>query len=297
MEVFLEKFGQQFINGLSLGSIYALIALGYTMVYGILRLINFAHGDVFMIGAYFAYFAIKNWNAPFIPAILISMAGAASLGFIIEKGAYRPLRSAPRITVLITAIGVSFLLENAGQVILGADPKFFPTVLTREELVRWKSVALSNLDLQVILTAFVLMAGLQFIVYRTKMGKAMRAVSFDTQAAALMGVNVDKVISFTFVIGSALAAAAAVLFVMSYPKIDPLMGIMPGLKAFVAAVMGGIGNIPGAMAGGILMGLAEMMVIGFISSQWRDAIAFLLLIIILLVKPTGIFGKGMVEKV
>lgn len=297
MEVFLEKFFQQFINGLSLGSIYALIALGYTMVYGILRLINFAHGDVFMVGAYFAYFAIIHLHVTFIPALLIAMAGAALLGYIIEKNAYRPLRSAPRITALITAIGVSFLLENAGQVILGADPKFFPAVMIRQELFQWKSVTLSNMDLQVVLTAFILMAALQFVVYRTKVGKAMRAVSFDGQASALMGINVNKVISITFIIGSALAAAASVLFAISYPRIDPLMGIMPGLKAFVAAVIGGIGNIPGAMIGGILMGLAEMMVVGFISSQWRDAIAFLLLIIILLVKPTGIFGKGMVEKV
>lgn len=297
MEAFLEKFVQQFINGLSLGSIYALIALGYTMVYGILRLINFAHGDVFMVGAYIAFFAVKNWNVPFVPVLLLAMIGAAVVGFTIEKSAYKPLRAAPRITVLITAIGVSFLLENAGQVILGADPKFFPQIMERKELVHWKSVAFSNLDLQVVLIAFLLMAILQFIVYRTKIGKAMRAVSFDTQTSSLMGINVNKVISVTFVIGSALAAAASVLFVLSYPKIDPLMGIMPGLKAFVAAVMGGIGNIPGAMIGGILMGIAEMMVVGFISSQWRDAIAFLLLIIILLVKPTGIFGKGMVEKV
>jgi branched-chain amino acid transport system permease protein len=301
----VDWYLQQTVNGVSLGAMYALIALGYTMVYGILRLINFAHGDVFMVGAFISYYVIDALQKPDQPggllvaaiAMLCAMAGCALIGVVIERFAYRPLRNAPRIAALITAIGVSFLLENLGVVLLGASPRGFPAVMQERTVLTLGQVKVSNLDVLLLALSFVLMAALQFIVGYTKLGKAMRAVSYDQDAARLMGINVNAVIAWTFVIGSALAAAAGLLYGLRYPKIEPYMGIMPGLKAFVAAVLGGIGNIPGAVIGGLIMGIAETFVAGSSYSTYKDAVAFALLIGILIVRPTGILGKGLVEKV
>ena len=300
----MEQFFQQLLNGIAWGGIYALVALGYTMVYGVLRLINFAHGEVYMVGAMTGYYvahALSLGREPSIPglvAVLVaSMATCALLGATIERVAYRPLRHAPRLAPLITAIGVSLLLQNAGQLVFGADPKFFPPLLRSQEVLRVGALAVSNIQLTVVVTAFVLMAGLQLVVRRTRFGRAMRAVSVDAPAAALMGVPVDRVISGTFMLGSALAAAAGILVGLSNPKIDPLMGLLPGLKAFVAAVLGGIGSIPGAMVGGLLLGIVETLVAGYVSSTYRDAIAFVILIVILLYRPTGLFGTAQTEKV
>jgi len=296
---------QQLINGLALGSILALIALGYTMVYGILRFINFAHGDVFMLGA-FAGFYLAPKIATFVPlpsvagALIIfglSMVICAALGVLIERLAYKPLRKRPKLTVLITAIGVSLFLEYAGQFFFGASNKKFPDILPTWPVTKVLSLSVNSNQLIVLAVTLLLLLGLRFIVMKTRMGRAMRAVSFNPEAAALMGVNTDVVISFTFALGSALAAAAGILYAINYPSIDPLMGIMPGLKAFVAAVLGGIGNLPGAALGGIIIGVTETLVSGYISSTYRDAIAFAILIVILLVKPSGLLGKKEVEKV
>ena len=300
----MENFLQQLLNGIAWGSIYALIALGYTMVYGVLKLINFAHGEVYMMGAMTGYYAAR-WlgfaDAPSLlglaTTLLISMTACALLGATIERVAYRPLRSAPRLAPLITAIGISLLLQNAGQLVFGADPKFFPALIQSRELLRVGAVAVSNIQLAVLTTSLLLMAALHFVVMRTRFGRAMRAVAFDAPAAALMGVPVDRVIQGTFVLGSALAAAAGVLVGLSNPKIDPLMGLLPGLKAFVAAVLGGIGSIPGAMLGGLLLGVVETFVAGYLSSTFRDAIAFVVLVAILLYRPTGLFGAPQLEKV
>ena len=296
----MAEFLQQLLNGLSLGAIYALIALGYTMVYGVLRFINFAHSDVFMVGAFIGYFAGRIvpegtlWGG--LVVLLAAMAGCAVLGMLIERLAYRPLRGAPTLNVLITAIGVSLLLEYSGQVFFGAAPRTFPAILPSANFTLGGLVLSSN-QLVVIVVAVLLMIGLELIVHRTKIGMAMRAVSLNPRAAQLVGVNNDVVISFTFGLGSALAAAGGVLYALNYPSIDPLMGVMPGLKAFVAAVLGGIGNIPGAVVGGLVMGVAEVLVTGYLSPTYRDAIAFVLLIVILLVRPAGIFGKAVAEKV
>ncbi len=296
---------QQLINGLALGSILALIALGYTMVYGILRFINFAHGDVFMLGA-FAGFYLAPRIALVVPlpslvgglaVMVIAMAFCAALGVVIERFAYRPLRRQPKLTMLITAIGVSLFLENTGQFVFGAAPKKFPQILPVSPLPKLGGLSFNSNQIIVILVTTLLMIALRFIVLRTRMGRAMRAVSFNPEAAALMGVNTNVVISFTFALGSALAAAAGILFAMNYPSIDPLMGILPGLKAFVAAVLGGIGNLPGAALGGVIIGVTETLVSGYISSTYRDAIAFAVLILILLVKPSGLLGKKEVDKV
>ena len=274
------------------------------MVYGILRLINFAHGDVYMVGAFVAYFAARLVGAPgpvspiaAVLVLLIAMGSCALLGVGIERGAYKPLRKSPRLTALITAIGVSLLLENLGIIVFGPDPKFFPQIVTPRQMELIPGVLVGRHQIVILAVSILLMLLLQLVVLRTKIGKAMRAVSFNRQAASLMGISTDNVITFTFAVGSALAAAAGVLVGLSNPKIDPLMGIMPGIKAFVAAVLGGIGNIPGAMIGGLIMGVAEVMVVGYVSSTFRDAIAFALLIVILLVKPTGLLGTGMAEKV
>ena len=302
----MENFLQQLLNGITWGGIYALIALGYTMVYGVLKLINFAHGDVYMVGAMTGYYLAHAAGFAAHPSLyglavtlLVSMAVCGALGATIERVAYRPLRlrGAGRLAPLITAIGVSLLLENTGQLVFGADPKFFPALVESRELVSLGGISLSNVQAVVLATALALMAGLEFVVMRTRFGRAIRAVSFDAPAAALMGVPVDRVILGTFVLGSALAAAAGILVGLSNPKIDPLMGIMPGIKAFVAAVLGGIGNIPGAMAGGLLLGVIETLVAGYLSSTYRDAIAFVVLIAILLLRPTGLFGAPQTEKV
>ncbi|MDD4775666.1 MAG: branched-chain amino acid ABC transporter permease [Syntrophomonas sp.] len=288
---------QQLVNGLSLGAIYALIALGYTMVYGIIKLINFAHGDVMMVGAFVGYFSVTLLGTNILVAMLAAMAVCAFLGVIIEKVAYRPLRNATRIASLITAIGVSFLLEYLTIFLIGPNQKVFPASAFTVKAYDIAGLSILNKDVFVFVSALVLMVILQYIIKYTKTGKAMRAVSLDMEAAVLMGISVDKTISMTFAIGSALAAAAGVMVGVYYNTINPLMGIIPGLKAFVAAVLGGIGIIPGAMVGGFVMGLLETMVSGYGNSLYRDAVAFGVLILILLIKPTGIFGKDSGEKV
>jgi branched-chain amino acid transport system permease protein len=301
----MSEFLQQLVNGISLGSIYALIALGYTMVYGVLRFINFAHGDVFMVGAFVSYYA-----APYIlplvggslflagPIILIlSMAVCSILGVTIEKLAYKPLRARPKLTILITAIGVSLFLEFGGQLVFGPDPKPFPNLIPSVNVLQTSVITLNSTPLIVVGTTLFLMLALRFVVLKTKIGTAMRALSYNQQAASLMGINNNTVISFTFVVGSSLAAAGGFLYASLYPSINPLMGVFPGLKAFVAAVLGGIGNIPGAALGGVIIGLVETFVTGYVSSTFRDAIAFGILILILLFRPSGILGKVEQEKV
>jgi branched-chain amino acid transport system permease protein len=352
----METFLQQLVNGISQGSAYALIALGYTMVYGVLRLINFAHSDVYMIGAFMGYYLantslIKRLGDSTLTAVIVlvgSMAICAGVGILIERFAYRPGRGESRyalafwllivgaaagqivsgsptatiigaalgvavglaleklglrpakenshLALLIIAIGVSLFLENGGQQVFGADPKFFPQIIPTK-LLDVGPLKIDSQKVIVLFVAIVLMLILNLIVNYTKTGKAMRAVSFNLDAAKLMGINTDRIIAFTFALGSALAAAGGILVSLLYPKIDPLMGVMPGLKAFVAAVLGGIGNITGAMLGGLILGMAEVMAVGYGESTYRDAIAFIILVLILLLKPTGIMGKGMTEKV
>lgn len=290
------EFIQQLINGLSLGSVYALIAVGYTMVYGIIKLINFAHGDIYMVGAFIGFYVVNSLHLSFIPALLLSMGGSALLGVTIEKLAYKPLRNSPKITLLITAMGISLLLENGFRIIVGPNPRPFPEVL-KVKIFKIGMLQINNLQIAMLVVSILLVIILQYIVFKTKTGKAMRAASFDNDAAALMGINVNNIISITFAIGSALAGAAGVLVGMAYPRIDPYMGIMPGLKAFVAAVLGGIGILPGAMLGGIFMGIAETFTKAFISTQLSDAIAFSILILVLIFRPAGLLGKKINEKV
>lgn len=290
------EFSQQLINGLALGSVYALLALGYTMVYGIIKLINFAHGEIYMIGAFSGYFAANTLGLSLVPTLIIAMVISAIVGIIIEKVAYKPLRKSPRITLLITAIGVSLLLQNAMALIVGANPKAFPELI-ENKMISLGGVQINNKTILMFVVSAVLVLILQFIVYKTKVGKAMRAASFDTEASQLMGINVDNTISLTFAIGSALAGIAGVLVAITYPSITPYMGTMPGLKAFVAAVLGGIGSIPGALLGGFLMGIIETLTKAYISTSFSDAIAFSVLIIILLIKPSGLLGKKTNEKV
>nr|WP_202056352.1 branched-chain amino acid ABC transporter permease [Streptococcus danieliae] len=287
---------QQLLNGLILGSIYALLALGYTMVYGIIRLINFAHGDVYMMGAFLGYFLINTLHLNFFVALLLAMVGTAALGVLIEFLAYRPLRQSTRIAALITAIGVSFLLEYGMVFFFGANPRPFPQVI---ETVRYElgPVSMTNIQLLILGVSILLMVVLQLIVKKTKMGKAMRAVSVDSDAAQLMGINVNRTISFTFALGSALAGAAGVLIALYYNSLDPLMGMTPGLKSFVAAVLGGIGIIPGAALGGFVIGVLETAATALGFSDFRDAIVYGVLILILLVRPSGILGKNVKEKV
>jgi branched-chain amino acid transport system permease protein len=305
----MQTFLQNLLNGIASGSIYALIALGYTMVYGILKLINFAHGDVFMLGSFMGYYGARMYasvtHQPGAPAPSWAMAGiilvfamlvCGTFGYLNERIAYRPLRSAPRIASLITAIGVSFFLEFGGQFVFGPDPKFFPTLIEKHRL-NFFGVVTTSYQVIVLVVALIFMVMLQYIIYGTKFGRAMRAVSFNFETASLMGIPTDRIISTTFIIGSVLAAVAGILFGLAYPKIDPLMGIMPGLKAFVAAVLGGIGNVPGAMVGGLLIGVVEAFVAGSSFSTYRDAIAFVILILILLFRPSGLFGKAQAEKV
>jgi branched-chain amino acid transport system permease protein len=296
---------QQLVNGISLGAIYALIALGYTMIYGVLRFINFAHGDVFMVGAFSGYF-VANAVSKMMPidsigAVIIiflaSMLICALLGATIEYLAYRPLRTRPKLTVLITAIGVSLFLEYLSQLLFGATPRGFPEIISNEPLIKTKLLTINIIGTVVIVTSLTLMYVLRIIVMKTKIGTAMRAVSYNQQAASLMGINISKVITFTFMTGSALAAAGGVLYAAQYPSIDPLMGVLPGLKAFVAAVLGGIGNIPGAALGGMLIGIVESFIGGSFLSTYRDAVVFGILIAILIFKPSGIMGRNEVEKV
>ncbi len=328
---------QQLVNGIALGSVYALIALGYTMVYGVLRLINFAHGDIYMLGAFVAYYAarwmgVSNGASPMATAgiFLLAMAVCAAIGMAIERLAYRPLRALPRLNSLITAIGVSLLLEFGGQMVFGPDYKPFPAVIADRPVLsiqpqtvpppvpgatpawvfevggtprghfhaggNWNLV-ITNIQIAILVVSLILMASLTYIVKRTKVGRAMRAISYDMRAASLMGITTDNVIGFTFAIGSALAAAAGILDAIYKPTINPLMGVLPGLKAFVAAVLGGIGNIPGAVLGGMLMGLAETAVVAAGKSTYRDAIAFAILIVVLLIRPRGLLGAVTEDKV
>jgi branched-chain amino acid transport system permease protein len=301
---------QHLINGLATGTIYALVALGYTMVYGVLKLINFAHGDVMMVGAYLGYAAAQKLGRPaqssFLGVLLIflaAMAGCALLGLAIERFAYRPLRTKPRLTSLITAIGISFTLEYGFQLdfgpLPGAAPRAFPEIIKATEwfVIGDGDVVIWNWQVISLLVAVALMLTLQFLVFRTRFGKAMRAVSFDHRIAALMGIPIDRVIAITFMLGSALAAGAGILYAIKDTAIHPLMGLYVGLKAFVAAVIGGIGHVPGAVAGALLLGLVEEFVVGYTASSWRDAVAFGFLIIVLLVRPEGLFGRVSAEKV
>ncbi len=293
-------FLQQLINGLSLGSVYALIALGYTMVYGIVKLINFAHGDILMLGAYSGYFVLRQFGTNpmgMFLAFIFAMVVCAAISIVIERFAYRPLRSAPRLNSLITAIAVSLILQNGARVLpfIGPNPRQYPTMQTVS--ISLGPISISNIQLIVIVLSAILMIILNYIINYTKTGKAMRAVSYDMQAASLMGISVNKTIAFTFALGAVLAAAGGVLYATAYPQIEPTMGTMPGLKAFVAAVLGGIGSVPGAMLGGYILGVAETMTKGFLVSQFSDAISFSILIIILLVKPTGILGEKVRVKV
>lgn len=293
-------FLQQLINGLSLGSVYALIALGYTMVYGIVKLINFAHGDILMLGAYSGYFVLRQFGTNpmgMFLAFIFAMVVCAAISIVIERFTYRPLRSAPRLNSLITAIAVSLILQNGARVLpfIGPNPRQYPTMQTVS--ISLGPISISNIQLIVIVLSAILMIILNYIINYTKTGKAMRAVSYDMQAASLMGISVNKTIAFTFALGAVLAAAGGVLYATAYPQIEPTMGTMPGLKAFVAAVLGGIGSVPGAMLGGYILGIAETMTKGFLVSQFSDAISFSILIIILLVKPTGILGEKVRVKV
>ena len=284
----------QLFNGLQTGSIYALVALGYSMVYGIILLLNFAHGDIIMVGAYAAFYAMTNFHLHPIVSVIIAVITSTLLGVVIEKVAYTPLRKAPRLSLLITAIGISFLLENGAQLLFGSDTKSMDPIVPGN--ISLGSVTISNAALLTIVVTIIAMAALTVVVQKTKLGKAMRAVSEDMDAARLMGINVNSTISFTFAVGSALAGIGAVLYCCSYPQATPTMGSMLGLKAFVAAVLGGIGSIPGAMIGGILVGLIEIFVKLF-APGWYEAVTYGTLIVILLVKPSGILGKNVGEKV
>ncbi|MFJ7974798.1 branched-chain amino acid ABC transporter permease [Peribacillus sp. JNUCC 23] len=288
---------QQLVNGISLGSIYALIALGYTMVYGIVKLINFAHGDVFMVGSFVGFYSITFLHLSFFPALILSMVACAVFGVLIERIAYKPLRNATRIAALITAIGVSLLIENGMIFFRGAQLEAYPNDILPTNKIDILGVTVESKSLLILGVSVALMIILQFVVHKTKIGKAMRAVSHDAEAAKLMGINVDNTISATFAIGSSLAGAAGVIFGTYYYKIEPLMGVIPGLKAFVAAVLGGIGIIPGAMVGGLLLGVIESLVSAAGGSLWRDGVAFIVLILILIFMPQGIFGKNKREKV
>jgi branched-chain amino acid transport system permease protein len=292
---------QQCINGLALGAIYALIALGYTMVYGVLRFINFAHSDVFMVGAFAGYYLARFVPGASVPGGILVLLGAmalcALLGVLIEKFAYRPLRGRSTLTVLITAIGVSLLLQNVGQRVFGANPKSFPALFPLRYYQLDNGLVISSAQIMVFVVTLLLLFALRHIVLHTRIGTAMRALSFNPTAASLVGVNNDRVISFTFALGSALAAAGGILYASNYPSIDPLMGTLPGLKAFVAAVLGGIGNIAGAAVGGIVLGLVETAVVALGGSTYRDAVAFGVLILILLLRPNGLLGKRQAEKV
>lgn len=290
---------QQLANAISLGSLYALLAIGYTMVYGILRLINFAHGDIFMLSTYIAFYAMTSFLLPWYASFLIAIVLTVIFGILLERGAYRPLRNSPRISIMISAIGASFLIENLAIVIFGGRPKAFPAVPIFSKIINFFGISVSSVSIVIpIVTIFVLIV-LGYVINQTKIGMAMRAVSKDYEAARLMGIDVNTVISFTFGIGSALAAIGGVMWGMKYPQLIPLMGLMPGLKCFIAAVIGGIGDVKGAVIGGFILGFGEIMIVAASPalSGYRDAFAFVLLILILLLKPSGLMGKNTVEKV
>ena len=293
------EFLSYLISGLSLGSVYAIIALGYTMVYGIAKMLNFAHGDVIMVGGYISYIALSRLNMPGWIAVLLAMAVCTLLGIVIEGLAYRPLRAAPSLAVLITAIGVSYFLQNSALLIWGANVKSYPSLIsgTFKIALGEKQLSISYVSIVTVVVCIIIMIGLTLFTSKTKMGKAMRACSEDKGAAQLMGINVNKTISVTFAIGSALAAVAGVLLCSSYPTLVPTTGSMPGIKAFTAAVFGGIGSIPGAFLGGLLLGVIESFAKAYISTQLANTIVFAVLIVVLLVRPAGLLGKYVPEKV
>ena len=285
------------INGISLGSVYAIIALGYTMVYGIAKMLNFAHGDVIMVGAFLCFFAAGSWGLPPIVGVLLAMVGCTALGILIERTAYKPLRSAPSLAVLITAIGVSYLLQNGAQLAWGAETKIFTPIVDGTLSLAGGALNISYVAILSMVCCVVIMVGLTLFTGKTKLGKAMRACSEDKGAAQLMGIDVDATISLTFAIGSALAAVAGVLMCSAYPVLSPTTGSLPGIRAFTAAVFGGIGSIPGAMIGGILLGIIQIFTQAYVSTEVADAIVFAVLIVVLMVKPTGLLGKQIQEKV
>ncbi|HCA40605.1 MAG TPA: branched-chain amino acid ABC transporter permease [Aminobacterium sp.] len=295
----LNMFIQHLFNAITLGSLYGLIAIGYSMVYGILRLINFAHGDIFMLGAYFVFFAIVLAKLPWGVAVIVAVLLSTLCGILVDRVAYRPLRDAPRISALISAIGVSFFIENLGLVVFTGLPRpvMRPDWLVR--IIKVGQIRILPLAILVPSVTFLLVLALLWVVYKTKPGLAMRAISKDIETTRLMGVSVDKVIAFTFALGSALAAASGIMWALRYPQINPFMGVVPGFKAFIAAVFGGIGSIQGAVIGGMLLGLIEIMVVAFFPalSGYRDAFAFILLIVILLIKPTGLMGEKLEDKI
>ncbi|MGB4182394.1 MAG: branched-chain amino acid ABC transporter permease [Dethiobacteria bacterium] len=289
-------FVQQLINGIILGSTYALIALGYTMVYGIIELINFAHGEIYMFGAFTGMILMTRFNLPFPAALLLAMVTAALMGVTVEYVAYRPLRRSPRLAALISAIGASIFLQNLALLLWGSRPQIFPSPF-KIKVYQSSFFSISQLEIIILVISFLLMVGLSFFIKNTRTGKAMRATAQDRDTASLMGININRIITITFAIGSALGAAAGVLVGIYFRTVNPMMGVMPGLKGFVAAVLGGIGSIPGAMLGGLLLGIAEVAGVAYISSQYRDAIAFAILIIVLLFKPSGLVGLPDQEKV
>lgn len=290
---------QHFFNALMLGSLYGLIAIGYTMVYGILRLINFAHGDIFMLGAYFVFFGVTAFHMPWWAAALFSVAATSATGILIDRVAYRPLRAAPRISALISAIGVSFFIENMCLVLFTGIPRPMPRLEWLVEVAQFGNIRLLPLMLIVPTVSFALVSALLWMLYRTKPGLAMRAISRDIETTRLMGVKINRIIALTFAIGSAMAATAGIMWALRYPQINPFMGVIPGFKAFIAAVCGGIGSVQGAMVGGLILGFMEIMIVAFfpVLSGYRDAFAFVLLILILFVKPTGLMGEKLEDKI
>lgn len=299
MDMSIQEFLQHMTNGISLGSLYALIAIGYTMVYGILRLINFAHGDIFMIGAYLTFYGITYTPIPWYIIFILASIITGILGIILERLAYKPLRGAPRITILISAIGASFLLQNLGILVFGGRPKAFPTPEVFQNVATIGGVSIGVINFIIPIVTVILLIGLNFFIQKTRTGMAMRALSKDYEAASLMGININKTISITFFIGSFLAAIGGIMWGIKYPQLMPHMGVLPGLKCFIAAVVGGIGNITGAVIGGFILGLGEILIVAFLPSLtgYRDAFAFVLLIIILLFRPTGLMGEKIAEKV
>jgi branched-chain amino acid transport system permease protein len=294
----LANLVQQLINGLSLGSLYALIAIGYTMVYGILRLINFAHGDLLMVAAYVAVMGVGLFSWPWPVAFGLAVGLTGLLGVMLERGAYRPLRGAPRISLLISAIGASFLLENLGLVLAGGRPKPFPVPAVFSGTVTWQGLYIPRLSLIIPEVTALLLLVLFYIVYRTRVGRAMRAIAQDLETTSLMGIDVNRIIAFTFLLGSLLAGAGGLLWAMKYPQVNPYMGILPGLKAFIAAVLGGIGNLAGAVLGGLILGMLEILIVALFPNWagYRDALAFALLILLLLARPTGLLGETLGEE-
>lgn len=294
-----STFMQHLTNGISLGSLYALVAIGYTMVYGILRLINFAHGDIFMMATYIAFYGVTVFMFPWYVSFIVAIVLTGILGVILESGAYRPLRDAPKISIMISAIGASFLLENLAIVLFGGRPKAFPTPNILTDTINIGGVLVQNLTFVIPVVTVVFLFALLYLINNTNVGMAMRAVSKDHETAAIMGVNVNRIISLTFFIGSMLAGVGGIMWGLKFPQIAPLLGVMPGLKAFIAAVIGGIGDIKGAVIGGFILGIGEIMLVAFLPdlTGYRDAFAFILLIVILLFKPTGILGEKISEKV